>query len=149
MKGKLMQQLIKDLNADLSNEYKHMFFYLYHSAFVRGHDALALADLFADFANSEAKHVRQFLDVIVSLGGTPTTKVNDFATCKSGKDACRCAHDMENEVVANFVDRIQQVDDLVQQGTLSPGDAIFLTGFLEEQIAESKGDKAVIFAKMM
>ncbi len=129
------EELIDLLNADLSNELKHMMFYLHHSVMVQGLHREEIGELLSEAAESELKHVQEFARVIVGLGGEPTTKVAYFnwgLTCP--KEILQEALRMEDEVVKNYVGRME--DALTVGGV----DGKYVEIFLEDQILDSRGD---------
>ena len=142
-----MKHLLANLNCDLSNEYKHMLFYLTNAKTIRGHQALALSQLLSDFAASELEHVQGFIDLITSLGGTPTTDVAEFEVFDDPCAAADYAYKMEMDVSANFAARIQEVEALKANGGISLEDALYVQHFLQDQLSESRGEKAQNFQR--
>ncbi len=129
-----LDHFISLLNSDLSNEYKHMFFYLQSSFLVEGLHREELHEYLAKHAHSEFEHVQEFAKIIVGLGGIPTTHVNEFPNIGDPKSILEYALKMEEEVVANYV---QRMDNARQ---LSGVDGAFVEIFLENQIQDSRMD---------
>lgn len=128
-------QLIELLRGDLANEMTHMMFYLKNSALLRGLHRHEIRELFMEEAASEMKHVQQFQDAIVGLGGAVEDIVPHAVPVYScPKRAIRHAYEMETEVVANYVERMAQAQ------TLGGVDGQFLEIFLEEQVLHSRTD---------
>jgi len=133
--GKKLEKMLDLLNSDLSNELKHMHFYLYHASSIRGLHREELREFLLEEAASEMKHVQEFQDLIIGLGGTPTTKANSFKCWTDAYTILKDALVMEEEVVDNYTDRIGQGYEL-----LNKTNARWLEVFLEEQIMHSRTD---------
>ena len=132
-------EMIDRLNGDLSNELKHMLFYLYHASLVRGLHREEIRELLLEEASSEMKHVQEFQDLIIGLGGTPTMKPNSFDTFSDPHMILKYALDMEDEVVFNYSQRMLETEQLA----LTPGcgaDAKWIEVFLEDQMLHSRTD---------
>lgn len=128
------QQLIDLLNEDLKNEYKHMHFYL-HSAFVvQGLHREEIREYLLTHAKGEMQHVQEFADVIIGLGGQPTTEVGNFPSIVCPQEILEYALAMEDEVVDNYVER------RLQAAELGGADGTYVELFLEDQILDSRGD---------
>ena len=128
------EEMIDLLNGDLSNEYKHMHFYLHSSFMVQGLHRVELGEFLAEAAVDEFKHVQEFAKMIVGLGGKPTTEVNEFRSLANPFDILSYALKMEEEVVANYVQRMQDAKEL------GGVDGAFIEIFLEGQILDSRQD---------
>ncbi len=123
------------LRDDLANEISHMMFYLTNSASLKGLHRQEIRELFIEEAESEMEHVRQFQDLIVGLGGnvmciTPPTP----PYFSDPQLAIQYAYQMETQVVANYVQRMQDAKNL------GGVDGQFIEVFLEEQILHSRTD---------
>lgn len=129
-----LEEVIFDLNQDLKNEWKHMRFYLHHASRVQGLHCNEYKELFLEEAASEMKHITEFSDLIVGLGGIPTTESNDFPCFTKPKDILSYALNMENEVVVNYALRISQAE------LLDCPNNKWVTIFLENQIEHSRAD---------
>ncbi len=126
--------MLELLLADLRNEWKHMRFYLYHASAITGLHAEEYKEVFLKEAASEMGHVTEFSDMIWGLGGTPTADSEDFPLFTDVEGALAYALKMEEEVVNNYVTRIQQADSLPEP------EASWLVVFLEDQINHSRRD---------
>jgi bacterioferritin len=129
------QEMIDLLNADLSNELKHMLFYLHHASLIRGLHREELREFLMEEAASEMKHVQIFQDLIIGLGGVPDMKPNSFDTFSDPEMILRYAMQMEDEVVSNYAQRMDQAATLE-----SLADAKWVEIFLEDQILHSRAD---------
>ena len=122
------EQILVLLNDYLKNEIKHMRFYLYHASAVTGLHHTEYKEMFLEEAASEMKHVTAFSDVIFGLGGVPTKESNDFECFTDPYDIVKYAIKMEEEVVANYVNLMNNA------GGLGMVDGRWLEIFLEGQI---------------
>lgn len=129
------EQMIRVLNSDLKNEWKHLRFYLYHASAVTGLHCAEYKELFLKEAAGEMAHVTAFSDVIIGLGGVATHEANDFPLMTKPEEIMRYALQMEQEVVKNYVERMQQTALM-----LDVVHAQWLEIFLEGQIQDSRED---------
>lgn len=130
-----LHNIIQILKSDLINEMTHMMFYLRNSASLKGLHRQEIRELFLEEAASEMKHVQQFQDMIVGLGGNIAGLMpKEVPSYQCPSKAVRHAYNMEIEVVRNYVDRISQSQEL------GGVDGQFLEIFLEEQILHSRTD---------
>jgi bacterioferritin (cytochrome b1) len=129
-----LKTMIGLLQNDLANEMGHMMFYLQNSATLIGLHRQEIRELFLDEAASEMKHVQQFQDLIIGLGGHISVIPKGMPVFDDPKTAVKYAYDMETEVVANYVERLEQAQQL---GGVN-GRVIEI--FLEEQILQSRTD---------
>lgn len=132
---KKLDKMLELLNGDLSNELKHMHFYLYHASTVKGLHREEIREFLLEEAGSEMKHVHEFQNLIIGLGGVPTTQINTFKCWTDAHTILKDALAMEEEVVANYTERIEQGAQL-----LDKTNARWLEVFLEEQIMHSRTD---------
>src|SRR5579859_5659777 len=129
------QQMIELLNGDIRNEYKHMNFYLHSACIIQGLHREELREYLLEEASREMKHVKEFADLIVGLGGQPQCLPNEFPTnITDPLNILRYAFDMETEVVANYVERINQATEL------GGVDGKWIEIFLKSQIQDSRED---------
>lgn len=129
------QELIDLLNNDLKNEWKHHNFYLHNASTLTGLLSIEYKEFLLKQAEGEMHHVTQWSDMIKGLGGVPTKICNDFPTLSSLGEILNYALSMEEEVLANYVKRI---DDAEQLGGV---DGYWVTIFLENQIQDSRQDR--------
>ncbi len=132
---KTLAQMIELLNSDLSNEYKHFHFYINAGMRVQGLHRAEIKELLLEEAASEMKHVQEFGDLIVGLGGVPTTSVSGFRNdLTDPKAILMYALEIENEVVANYIQRQKDAQEL---GGVDGG---WIDVFLDDQIIHSRTD---------
>lgn len=137
------QELINKLNNDLANEYKHMLFYLFASIRVKGLHRSELSELFSKEASSEMGHVQEFSNMILGLGGIPNNSIQ-FSTMglpglvSTGEPSAliEYSYQIEMEVIDNYVERMQEVENT----DLSETDKRWVIVFLEEQLLHSRTD---------
>lgn len=128
------EEMIELLNSDLKNEWMHMSFYLHHASRVVGLYCHEYKEFFLKEAASEMNHVNEFSDVIVGLGGVPTTEINSFPKITDAYQIIEHALKMEENVVENYVNRIKDAEKL------GGVDGKWLEIFLEKQIEHSRVD---------
>jgi bacterioferritin (cytochrome b1) len=127
-------EIIDILNNDLKNEWKHLRFYLYHASAVTGPLIEEYKELFLKEASGEMNHVTEFSDLIIGLGGTATDESNEFEKFTDPFDIISYALKMEEEVVSNYVQRMQDAS------LLGGVDGQWLEIFMENQIQKSRQD---------
>ncbi len=132
-----IEEIIKALNQDLKNEWKHLRFYLYHASAVTGLHREEYKEFFLKEAAGEMQHVKEFSELIFGLGGEPTIESNDFPKLYSPEHIIKYAYDMEKEVVENYCIRLKQAQELAQTNL---ADGTYLEIFLENQIEKSRQD---------
>ena len=129
------EQMIALLNGDLRNEYMHLHFYLHSAAMVAGLHRAELKEFLVEEAEGEFKHVQEFADLIVGLGGVPDTIHNPFPTNLTCPwEILKHALFMEDTVVANYAERMGQAEEL------GGPDGRWIEAFLENQIIDSRKD---------
>jgi bacterioferritin (cytochrome b1) len=136
--------------ADLTNEYTHMAFYLYHSSFVRGIHAEEYAGFFKKAAEGEMQHISEFLQYIhgfenlgllarnINNEGAPDLYVPayglDFKRFTHPVAAMQEAIRLEETVIDNYITRIKQAERLYEPH------ATAIKLFYEKQLEDSYGD---------
>jgi bacterioferritin (cytochrome b1) len=128
------EEMIQTLNNDLRNEWKHLRFYLYHASAIVGLHREEFREFLYKSAESEMKHVTQFSDLILGLGGVATEESNDFEKFTKPEDILLYALNMEKEVVSNYVQRIKDSDQL------GGVEGQWIEIFMEDQIKHSRED---------
>jgi bacterioferritin (cytochrome b1) len=130
-----IQMMIDNLNSDLMNEYKHMHFYLHSAIVITGLHREELKEFLTEEAQGEMEHVQQFGNLILGLGGVPTTDVAPFPTNLTlPVDILAYALQMEEEVAANYVKRMEAA------AFLGGVDGKWIEIFLEDQLMKSRKD---------
>ena len=136
-----LEKMICMLNDDLGNEYSHWHFYLNAATRVVGLDRQEIQEYLLAEAAGEMKHVEEFKRLIIGLGGVPSTTVASF------QDGLTDTHQilvealrMEDEVVHNYVHRIDDACELQSNGGIDKIHGKYIELFLEEQILASRAD---------
>jgi len=137
--AKLSDDFMSDLYLDLRNERKHMMFYLTNSSSLKGMDSIEYVEIFEHEATEEMKHVKDFQNMIVGVGGNISSAeaqgFEKFDIFVNSEDALKYALFMEEEVVDNYVNRIEALDQLTDKTTKK-----WLEVFYEKQIEKSRAD---------
>lgn len=140
-----LKEMIALLNEDLAREYAHWHFYMYAAVNVVGMHREEYREFFLKEAAGEMKHIQEWSDLILGLGGVPTTTVAPFKTgSKKAKHLLSIALEMEQEVVTNFVIRMKLAEELTatsQNQHVNFQDKIdgrYIEVFLEDQLMDSR-----------
>lgn len=128
------KELVEHLKADLVNEYTHLMFYLNAAGTVAGEHRAEFKEYFEKQAASEMEHVRQFTDLIIGLGGDPEVRHHPVPSFFALRDILKHAIALEEQVVVNFLNRIEQADKL---GGI---DGYYVKLFMEDQLQDSRKD---------
>jgi bacterioferritin len=127
------EQLLKDVADDLAHEYMHMNCYLMYASTVCGLHRQELREFYLEEAASEMKHVTQFTDKLIGLGGTPTFRVEKFPDhLWTPKEQLEQILRMEEDRVAMYDLRMQQCEEL------GGPDGSTMHVFYENQIDDSR-----------
>lgn len=139
------QELINALNGDLRREYAHWHYYMAAAERVRGPHREEFQEFFMKEAAGEMQHILEFGKMIRGLGGVPTHETVDYEgyfnhyDCPDNlQNILRGAWEMEQNVVAWFVQRMDQCDVLEENGGQDKIDARFVHIFLEDQMVDSR-----------
>lgn len=128
-------KMIALLNNDLRNEYMHMHFYLHSASMVAGLHRAELREFLLEQAASEMKHIQEFSDLIIGLGGFPQCMPNDFPNdLVCPMEILRHALAIEDQVVENYAARMDQAAEM------GGADGKWIEAFLENQIIDSRQD---------
>jgi bacterioferritin (cytochrome b1) len=130
----MKQEILNKLNNDLKNEWKHHCFYLHSASTIQGIDSIEYKEFLVEQSKEELEHILAFSDMVIGLGGIPTKEVNEYPTLNSTKEILQYALAMEEEVVKNYVERINEAEEL------GGVDGRWIVIFLESQIEDSRKD---------
>lgn len=133
--------LIDLLNKDLEREYSHWHFYIHAASVVTGLHREEYREFFMEEAKGEMEHILQFRELIIGLGGIPVASFIDYS-----RDVESTEPDMlllkslqiEQEVVANYVQRMDDAENYERNGGQQKIDGRYLHIFLEDQILDSR-----------
>lgn len=131
-----LDDVILNLNEDLTKERTHMAFYVYHASFLSGPHALEYRELFEQSAASEMKHVLAFQDRILGLGGDVDIGGDLFPITPDVLRALELAIALEEKVVLVYTKRIEELDGLTAHPTIRA----YLKVFYEAQLQDSYED---------
>lgn len=106
------QTLIEGLNKDLSGELGAIIRYNWQAAKAFGPQGAELRELFAEEIPDELGHASFLMDVIVDLGGEPTTTPLEFDKPDSLKGMLKLDLDLELKDVEAYKKRAEQADAL-------------------------------------
>ncbi|NBT57144.1 hypothetical protein EBT16_00010 [bacterium] len=142
-----IENLVDLLLGDLANEYAHMHFYMQAATSIRGLHRQEIGEFFSEQAASEMKHVEEFrrlIQGIITRRNLDKKVPSAVAQFKEGLtcpvDLLKAALEMEDQVVANYVLRHAQAEDLADAGAMDAVDGTYVALFLEDQILDSRGD---------
>jgi len=124
------EKMIGLLNQDLQNEYKHLVHYVQSACLMRGMQRPGIVGYLKAEAAEELTHVIAFSEKIVALGGVPEAKVPEVKNLTDATAILEETLALEEEVVANYRQRIEQADELGEIG---------LRLMLEQQLEASLG----------
>lgn len=128
-------EFIELMNSDLSNEWTHLNFYLYHASAVCGLHAHEYKEFLTDAAKGEMQHVQQFLDRLFGLEyAKPTFSGKSFPVFQKVEDTLVYALAMERDVVKTYAERIAQTEALPDPV------GKYLAVFYEDQMQDSYED---------
>ena len=124
------QALIDGLNEDLSGELGAIIRYNWQAAKAFGPQGAELRELFEEEISDELGHASFLMDVIVDLGGEPTTSPLEFEKPDTLKEMLKLDLELELNDVDAYVKRAEQADALGE---------IELKVRLEEMAADEAG----------
>lgn len=106
------EALIKGLNEDLAAELGAIIRYNWQAAKAFGPQGAEIRELFTDEIPDEMGHASFLMDVIVDLGGEPTTKPIDFDKPETLKEMVALDLEMELQDVDKYTKRAKQAEEL-------------------------------------
>jgi bacterioferritin len=106
------EQLIAQLNEDLSREYQAVIAYVIYSQTLKGAAYMAIAKELELHAAQELAHAITIAKQIDYLGGTPTAQPKPVRISDQAKEMLQFDLDNENETVRNYRGRIRQCEAL-------------------------------------
>ncbi len=142
-----VENLFDLLAEDLSREYSHWNFYIQSATSVVGLHREEIGEFLLEQAKEEMGHIEEFKRVLHGLNERRNlnklipTKISQFKnelSCPEQilKEALR----MEDEVVKNYVQRIEDACSLQENGEEDKVDGKYVELFLEDQISDSRKD---------
>lgn len=106
------KQFIEGLNEDLAAELGTIIRYNYQASQCFGPSSSGLRQMFETEMQDEAGHARFLSDVIVDLGGEPTTTPKPFDKPKGVKAMLELDIAMEEQDVANYMKHAAMAEKL-------------------------------------
>ncbi len=106
------QQLIDNLNQDLSREYQAIISYVIYSQTLKGAAFMNIADQLEEHAKQELEHAMIVAKQIDYLGGTPTNTPKPVKMSDKAEDMLHFDLDNENITVKNYRERVRQCESL-------------------------------------
>ena len=106
------EELIKGLNEDLAAELGTVIRYTYQSSKAVGFVGYELREILKGEIADELGHAAFLMDVIVDLGGEPTTTPRAFNKLASLKEMLELDLEMEKQDVENYKAHAELADEL-------------------------------------
>jgi ferritin len=142
-----INKLIELLSEDLSREYSHWNFYIQAATSITSLHREEIGEFLLKQAQEEMGHVEEFKRVLHGISNrrnlniSVPTKIAEFKNNLSDPaQILREALKMEDEVVANYIQRIEDANKLQENGGEDKVDGKFVELFLEDQILDSRSD---------
>lgn len=142
-----VENLFDLLAEDLSREYSHWNFYIQSATSVVGLHREEIGEFLLEQAKEEMGHIEEFKRVLHGLNERRNlnklipTKISQFKnelSCPEQilKEALR----MEDEVIRNYIQRIENACSLQENGEEDKVDGKYVELFLEDQVLDSRKD---------
>jgi bacterioferritin len=106
------EDLIRGLNEDLAAEWGTVIRYTYQAGKSFGFLGIELREMFEEEIQDELGHAAFLTDVIIDLGGEPTTMPKEFAKPENLKAMLELDLEMEQQDVENYTKHAQLAEDL-------------------------------------
>jgi bacterioferritin len=106
------EQLIANLNEDLSREYQAIIAYVVYSQAIKGAQYMQIAEELEVHAAEELKHALTIAGQIDYLGGEITATPKVVRTSENTKDMLRFDLENEAETIRNYRSRVRECEAL-------------------------------------
>jgi bacterioferritin len=106
------EELIRGLNEDLAAEWGTIIRYSYQAGKAFGPLGIELREMFAEEVQDELGHASFLTDIIIDLGGEPTTTPKGFEKPESLKDMLQLDLEMEKQDIENYQKHAQMAEEL-------------------------------------
>jgi bacterioferritin len=106
------EDLIQGLNEDLAAEWGTVIRYTYQAGKSFGFLGVELREMFEEEIQDELGHAAFLTDVIIDLGGEPTTTPKEFAKPEGLKAMLELDLEMEQQDVENYTKHARLAEDL-------------------------------------
>jgi bacterioferritin len=110
------EQLIKNLNEDLSREYQAIIAYVVYSQALKGAEYMNIAKELEKHAGEELQHALTIAKQIDYLGGMPTGTAQPVKLTEDAKEMLRADLQNENDTVRNYRKRVKECEELEEYG---------------------------------
>ncbi len=110
--GVTREELIKNLNEDLSREYQAIIAYVVYSQVLKGAEYMNIAEELEVHAAEELQHAITLANQIDYLGGMPTNTPKPVVLTEDNKGMLRADLNNETETILNYRERIKQCEEL-------------------------------------
>jgi bacterioferritin len=106
------EEMIRGLNDDLAAEWGTVIRYTYQSGKAFGFLGIELREMFMEEVQDELGHASFLTDVIVDLGGEPTTTPKEFPKHEGLKEMLELDLEMEKQDIENYQKHTQMAEEL-------------------------------------
>lgn len=106
------EDLIRGLNEDLSGELGTIIRYTYQAGKSFGFRGVEFREILTKEVQDELGHASYLTDIIVDLGGEPTTTPREFDKTEDLKAMIELDLNMELQDIENYKKRAKQAEDL-------------------------------------
>jgi bacterioferritin len=106
------EQLIENLNEDLSREYQAVIAYVIYSQVLKGAQYMSIAEELKKHAREELDHALTIAKDIDYLGGMPTATPLPVIQSENAEEMLRADLDNENQTIRAYRDRVRQCEAL-------------------------------------
>jgi bacterioferritin len=106
------EELISNLNEDLSREYQAIIAYVVYSQVLKGAQYMNIASELEKHAQEELQHALIISNQIDYLGGMPSVSPKPVKTSEKAEDMLRFDLDNENNTIRNYRERVKQCESL-------------------------------------
>jgi bacterioferritin len=106
------EEMIRGLNDDLAAEWGTVIRYTYQAGKAFGFLGIELREMFMEEVQDELGHASFLTDVIVDLGGEPTTTPKEFPKHEGLKEMLELDLEMEKQDIENYQKHTQMAEEL-------------------------------------
>lgn len=142
-----IEKMVELLSEDLAREYSHWNFYIQSATSITSLHREEIGEFLLDQAKDEMAHIEEFKRVLHGLitrrklNFSVPTKIAEFKNNLSCPEEILAeALRIEEEVVSKYVQRIEDANELQENGGEDKIDGKFIELFLEDQILDSRTD---------
>jgi bacterioferritin len=104
------EQLIENLNEDLSREYQAIIAYVNYSQVLTGAAYMSIAQTLVIHAGEELAHALKIANAIDYLGGMPSVTPKPVKTSEKAEEMLRFDLENETDTIRNYRRRVKQAD---------------------------------------